>query len=70
MSCNEALKKARKAKGYTQQRMAELLGYRSKSGYNMIELGSNKPPLKKALKIAELLDVSLEELFAEYKEEM
>ena len=50
--------------------MAELLGYRSKSGYNMIELGSNKPPLKKALKIAELLDVSLEELFAEYKEEM
>ena len=53
------------AKGYTQQRMAELLGYRSKSGYNMIELGQNKPPLEKAIKIAKLLDVSVEKIFSE-----
>lgn len=60
---NEKLKAARKAKGFTQQFMASQLGYSSKSGYNMIERGKNKPPLTTAMKIAALLDSDVNSLF-------
>ena len=62
---NEKLKQRRKAKGYTQQQMADRLGYRSKSGYNMIETGRNQPKLRVALKIAEILECDVTELFEE-----
>jgi len=61
---NEALRAARKAKGLTQQQMAKILGYKSKSAYNMIERGINQPPLKVALKIAKVLDVPVDQLFS------
>lgn len=62
---NEKLKQRRKAKGYTQEQMAVRLGYRSKSGYNMIETGRNQPKLRVALKIAEILECEVSELFEE-----
>jgi DNA-binding XRE family transcriptional regulator len=43
--------------------MARLLGYKSKSGYNMIEKNRNQPPLRTALRIAEILDCDVSELF-------
>jgi putative transcriptional regulator len=60
---NEALKTARLEKGYTQEQMAEFLGYKSKSGYCMIERGTNQPPLRIALKISELLGKPINVLF-------
>jgi putative transcriptional regulator len=60
---NEKLKKARKEKKLTQEQMARRLGYKSKSGYNMIEKGRNQPPLRTALQIADLLDCDVRELF-------
>lgn len=62
---NKALKDARKAKGYTQEEMAQLLGYKSKSGYCMIERGVNQPPLKVALSISRLLERPVNELFSD-----
>jgi|GEM_PF-1785485 len=62
---NRRLKEARKAAGLTQSQMAALLGYRSKSGYAMIENGHNRPPLPVALQIAAIVKMDVEELFAE-----
>lgn len=64
---NEALKAARVAKGFTQAQMATYLGYKSKSGYCMIERGNNRPTLLVALKIAELLNQPISSLFSELK---
>ncbi|RXZ84301.1 XRE family transcriptional regulator [Paenibacillaceae bacterium] len=61
---NERLKSARKAKGLTQADMAALLGYRSKSGYAMVETGRNIPPLGTALKIAMIVGSDVESLFS------
>ena len=60
---NEALKSARIEKGLTQEEMARQLGYKSKSGYCMIERGVNQPPLKTALKISEILGLPIGALF-------
>jgi putative transcriptional regulator len=60
---NDALKAARIKKGYTQEQMATMLGYKSRSGYCMIERGTNQPPLRVALKIAELLEQPVDVLF-------
>jgi putative transcriptional regulator len=60
---NERLRQARRAKKLTQEQMARLLGYKSKSGYNMIEKNRNQPPLRTALKIAEILECDVMELF-------
>ena len=56
------LKKAREKKGYTQEQMAEKLGYRGKSGYNMLENGNVTLSLKTAKKIAEILEIPLNEV--------
>lgn len=63
---NEILRAARQAKGYTQQQMAEFLGYKSKSAYNMIENGVNQPPIGVALRIAELVEKDAKLLFGAY----
>ncbi|WP_158301791.1 helix-turn-helix transcriptional regulator [Paenibacillus mesophilus] len=60
---NDRLRKARRAKGLTQEAMAKLLGYQSKSGYSMIETGRNRPPLPIALQIAKIVGREIEELF-------
>lgn len=57
------LKVIRKAKGYTQQDMAELLGYRSKSGYCQLENGKTKMTIEKAKKIGKILKIDPLELF-------
>jgi DNA-binding XRE family transcriptional regulator len=60
---NDRLRKARRAKGLTQEEMAKLLGYQSKSGYSMIETGRNRPPLPIALQIAKIVGQEVEQLF-------
>lgn len=54
---NEKLKKMREDKGYTQEFMAKKLGYKGKSGYCLLENGSTKLSVEKAIKIAEILEV-------------
>ncbi|MFS0727069.1 helix-turn-helix transcriptional regulator [Paenibacillus sp. 1P07SE] len=65
---NARLKAARKAKGLTQAEMALLLGYRSKSGYAMVENGRNVPPLNVALAIAKIVGHDVETLFVKDRE--
>lgn len=57
------LKELRQEKGVTQKEMAEILGYKGISGYNMIENQSNNIGLDKAKIIADYFGVSIEELF-------
>ncbi|PZD94687.1 transcriptional regulator [Paenibacillus sambharensis] len=62
---NHRLKQARKALGYTQSDLAAMLGYRSKSGYAMIENGRNNPPLHIALKLSGILGSDVHTLFTD-----
>ncbi|MDI2588091.1 helix-turn-helix transcriptional regulator [Psychrobacillus sp. NEAU-3TGS] len=64
---NKSLRNARKSKGVSMTYMAKKLGYKSVSGYANIEYGITKPSLENAVKISEMLDVSLDELFFEEK---
>ncbi len=57
------LKQARIDKGITQEQMAKLLGYKSKSHYCMIENGQRGISVEIALRICEILNKSVEELF-------
>lgn len=59
----ERLKQIRKSKGFTQAKMAELLGYNGKSGYCQLENGTVKMTLDKARKIAEILGKDVESIF-------
>ncbi len=59
----EKLRAARKARGLTQQQMAQLLGYKSKSHYCMVEGGQRGVSVETALRIAEILGVPVSELF-------
>lgn len=56
------LKEKREQLGYTQEYMAEKLGYSSKSGYNMLENGNVKISLEKAKILSELLKIPLSEI--------
>lgn len=55
------LKKLRKQKGLTQEKLAELAGL-DYSYLNMIESGKKNPTLKLIAKLARVLEVPLEEL--------
>ena len=57
------IKKLREAKGITQQEMAIALGYKSVSKYWEIENGHRGLPVKKAVKAAEILGCTLDEIF-------
>lgn len=55
---SEILKKIRVEKGYTQEYMAEKLGYKDKSGYNHLENGNVKLSVERAMMIAKILNVN------------
>jgi len=57
------LAQIRKARGFTQEKMAELLGYKDKSGYCQLENGQVSMTLEKATRICEILDVKIEDIF-------
>lgn len=57
------IKKLREAKGLKQEEMAKLLGYKSPAKYNEIENGHRALPIRKALKAADILGCSLDEIF-------
>ncbi|BDU82237.1 helix-turn-helix transcriptional regulator [Clostridium perfringens] len=58
------LKEIRANKGYTQNDMAKILGYKHKSGYNnKLELGDRKITLDQAKIISDLFNLSIEVIF-------
>ncbi len=61
---SEILKRIRIEKGYTQEYMAEKLGYKDKSGYNHLENGNVKLSVDRAIKIANILDIDPSIFFA------
>ncbi len=61
MPLNEKLKIARLTKGWTQEELAEKLGY-STNGYAKLERGENGISLEKLEKLAEVLEVELTQL--------
>lgn len=58
MKIGERIKQARLKKGYSQTELAQLLGYKSRSSINKIEIGERDIPKNNILKFAELLEVS------------
>lgn len=56
-----ALRLKRKKEGKTQEYMSEKLGYKNKSGYNMLENGFVKIDIEKSLIIKEILNMTDEE---------
>ena len=59
----EKLKAARNKAGLTCTEVAKELGFKSKSGYFNIESGIRKPRLDTAIKMAEIFEVEIEDLF-------
>lgn len=57
------LKIARDNKGISQEEMAIMLGYKSKSQYCMIENGQRRVPVDIALAISNILEQPVEKLF-------
>lgn len=52
---NIALRKARLEMGFTQEKLAKMLGYKGRQAVSNWENGYIKPPLKVALKVSEIL---------------
>ena len=57
MTIGEKVKEARLQKGWTQQELAEKLGYKSRSSINKIEVGDRDVPRKQIIEIAKALEV-------------
>lgn len=57
--CN-VLKKLRIENGYTQDELAEVLGYSGKSGYSMLENGKVELTIRKAKILAEFYKVKID----------
>ena len=60
MSIGEKILKARKEKGFTQEELAKLMGYKDRSTIARIESGENTVPDNKLVKFARVLDTSVE----------
>ncbi|SDJ20865.1 helix-turn-helix transcriptional regulator [Natribacillus halophilus] len=60
---NNSLRAIRKSKGVTQAFISRELGYSYPSGYANIEMGRVKLSLHNAMKIAEILNVDVEDIF-------
>ena len=67
MKLNECLKKLRQCSGYTQQNVADALGI-DRSSYTYYETGKTIPPLSTVAKLANLYNVSIEELLGKQPE--
>ena len=64
----QTLQQARKEKGYTQEKLAELCGI-SPRHYQTIEAGKANPRMECFLRLCEILDLTLEDLFPPETEE-
>lgn len=62
MKISEKIRALREEKQWSQEEMAAKLDM-SRNGYAKIELGKTKPNIDKLLKIAQLLDVEISDLF-------
>lgn len=60
----ELLVKYRERKQYSQQQMAEMLGYKSKGSYCLIESGKTKVHIELANKLADILDLDDNEILS------
>lgn len=58
----DRIKLYRMRKGYTQSDMADLMGYKSKSGYNNIETGKVKMSLQQLADILKILSIPANEV--------
>lgn len=58
MTVGEKIKEARQLKGLTQQELADLLGYKSRSSINKIEVGERDIPRSQIVVIARALGVT------------
>lgn len=58
MTVGEKIKAARLKKGYSQTELAQLLGYKSRSSINKIEVNGRDIPRSSIVKFAKVLDVS------------
>jgi len=56
---HQVLKKLRLKNGYTQDELAELLGYKGKSGYSMLENGKVELSIFKAKILADFYKVDI-----------
>lgn len=63
----EKIKALRKKAGLSLEEMARLLGYESQNGYYYLEIGRGKFPAETLAKVADILEVSINELFFENK---
>jgi transcriptional regulator with XRE-family HTH domain len=61
------LRKYRLDRGMSQQELADMVGYKSRSSVNKIEKGLTTVTLEQARKIANALNVELEDLVPEYR---
>lgn len=58
----EKIRLYRMRNGYTQEEMAQKIGYKSKSGYNNLESGKVKMSLEQLEDILQILRIPLEEI--------
>lgn len=58
----QRLRFARKAKGLTQKELAEKMGFKTHSTINQYETGKSKPGHDDLIKLADILDVSMDYL--------
>ena len=63
----KTLKQLRLEQGFTQSEMAEKIGYARKSSYQMLESGQVRLRFEQAEKIAEIFNISLDEIFFDTK---
>ena len=61
------IRKYRMNKGMSQQELADMAGYKSRSSINKIEKGLTMLTLEQAKKIASILEVDLKDLVPEYE---
>ena len=64
MSIGNNIKRKREELGYTQEELAQKMGYKSKSTINKIELGKNDVPQRKIMQFAKVLNTTVEYLMS------
>lgn len=60
----DLLIKFRERKQYSQEKMAKMLGYKSKGSYSLIESGKTKVHIELANKITNILELNSKEILA------